>query len=116
MGRRWNTVYETTAYLARADKLMTLEEQDAVVEMVARDPECGVLVGGAGGVRKVRFAIGNRGKSGGVRVVYYFHSDRAPVYLMLVFAKKDRANLAAAQVNELASMARVLKARIEGRQ
>ena len=82
--------------------------------MVARDPECGVLIEGGGGVRKVRFAVGGRGKSGGVRVVYYFHSDLAPVYLLLMFAKKDRANLSAAQVKALASLVRVLKSKIEG--
>jgi hypothetical protein len=108
-------VYETAAYLARADKLMTEEERDAVVQMLARNPECGVLIEDTGGVRKVRFAVGGRGKSGGVRVVYYFHSDRAPVYLLLAFAKKDQANLSAAQVKTLASLSRILKGRIEGK-
>ena len=56
-----------------------------------------------------------RQKSGGVRVVYYLHSDLAPVYLLLKFAKKDRANLSAAQVKVLASLVRVLKSKIEGR-
>jgi hypothetical protein len=115
VGLAWSSVYETAPYLARAEKLMTEEERDAVVEMVARDPECGVLIEGTGGVRKVRFAVGGRGKSGGVRVVYYFHSDKAPVYLLLAFAKKDRANLTAAQVNALAGLVRKLKAEIEGR-
>jgi len=111
--RGWNVVHETAAYLAHAEKLMTSEERDAVVEMLARNPECGVLIEGTGGVRKVRFAIGNRGKSGGVRVLYYFHSEVAPVYLLLVFAKKDQANLSAAQANTLAGLVRMLKAKIE---
>jgi len=38
--------------------------------MIARDPECGVVMKCTGGVRKVRFAVGGKGKSGGVRVVY----------------------------------------------
>jgi hypothetical protein len=66
-------------------------------------------------VRKVRFGIDGRGKSGGVRVVYYFHSDRAPVFLLVVFAKNERENLSAAQVNSLAELVKRLKAGIEGR-
>jgi hypothetical protein len=66
-------------------------------------------------VRKVRFAVGGRGKSGGVRVLYYFHGALAPLYLLLVFAKKDQANLSAAQRATLANLAKTLKGRIEAR-
>ena len=30
--------------------------------MIARDPECGVVMKCTGGVRKVRFAVGGKGK------------------------------------------------------
>src|SRR5262245_44930631 len=53
------------------------------------------LMEGTGGVRKVRFVVGGRGKSGGVRVVYYFHNEAMPVYLLTVFAKNEKANLSA---------------------
>ncbi len=66
---RWISVVETRSYQARVQKLLTQEEQDRVIETIARDPACGVIMKGTGGVRKVRVAIGERGKSGGVRVV-----------------------------------------------
>ena len=99
------TVVETTAYLADAKKLMTDEERSELVSMIAADPDCGDVIVGGGGVRKVRFAIGNKGKSGGVRVVYFFSDTRFPAFLLSVFAKKERSNLSDAEVNALAKMA-----------
>ncbi len=107
--RAWITVFETTAYLSRAKDLLSEEEQEAVVQMVARDPTCGDVMAGTGGVRKVRFAVGGRGKSGGVRVVYYFHSDEMPLYLLTLFAKNEKANLTMAERNALAALVARLK-------
>lgn len=77
--------------------------------MVARDPLCGDLIEGTGGIRKVRFATGARGKSGGVRIIYYFHSDRMPVYFLAIFAKNEKANLSHAERNALRGLVRILK-------
>jgi hypothetical protein len=107
--RPWVTVFETGAYLSRAEKLLSEEEQDAAIEMVARDPFCGDLIEGTGGIRKVRFAIGARGKSGGVRIIYYFHNDRMPIYFLAIFAKNEKANLSHAERNALRRLVRILK-------
>jgi len=34
----------------------------------------GDMVRGSGGVRKMRWAVGNKGKSGGIRIIYYWKS------------------------------------------
>lgn len=57
-----------------------------------------------GGIRKVRFAAGERGKSGGVRVVYYFHSEVMPVFLLTLFAKNEKDNLSKSERNALATL------------
>jgi len=64
---------------------------------------------GTGGVRKLRWARGGKGKSGGVRVIYYFHSDRIPLYLLTMFGKGDKENLRKAERNELAELVGLLK-------
>jgi len=91
------TVVETRAYLARASRIMSEDERTAVVDLVAADPECGVLIKGTGGVRKVRVALEGRGKSGGARVVYFFHNDEIPVYLLTAFPKNRKASLTSAE-------------------
>ena len=59
---------------------------------------------GTGGVRKLRWGRQGRGKSGGVRVIYYVHSEAMPLYLLTLFAKNERANLSMAERNELAAL------------
>ena len=59
---------------------------------------------GTGGVRKLRWRRGGQGKRGGVRVIYYFHDDLMPLYLLTLFAKGDKANLTKAERNELANL------------
>jgi hypothetical protein len=49
-----HTVVETPRYQADAARLFTEEEQASIVDLIASDPRCGVVVPGGGSVRKVR--------------------------------------------------------------
>lgn len=53
----------------------------------------GVLIQGTGGIRKLRWARSGRCKSGGVRVIYYFHNENLPLYLLALFGKNEKANI-----------------------
>ena len=66
-------------------------------------PKAGDVMEGTGGVRKLRWRRGGQGKSGGVRVIYYYHDDLMPLYLLTLFAKGDKA-----ERNDLASLVDVL--------
>lgn len=107
------TVAETPEYIRCADRLLAAEERMDVVEYLATNPKAGELMQGTGGVRKLRWARGGRGKSGGVRVIYYFHGNAIPLYLLTVFGKNERSNLSKAERNELAGLVRLLKASVE---
>ena len=107
------TVAETPEYRRRAERLLSSTEQTGVVEYLAANPRRGDLIKGTGGVRKLRWARGGRGKSGGVRVIYYFHSEAMPLYLLTVFGKNEKADLSRAERNELAALTRVLKGAVE---
>jgi len=97
------SVVETPAYLSRAAKIMSEAERTEVVDMLAAAPTAGVLIRGTGGLRKLRVALAGRGKSGGARVVYWFHSRGYPAVLLWAFAKNEADNLTAAQRNALAA-------------
>lgn len=102
------TVAELPEYLRTASKLLADADRRAIVDHLAAHPAAGDLIEGTGGVRKLRWARDGRGKSGGVRVIYYFHSDAMPVYLLTMFAKNERANLSKAERNALAGLVGVL--------
>jgi len=109
VGDAMNAVAETTVFAAKAAALLTDAERTSVIEMLARNPECGAVIPGTGGVRKVRIALEGRGKSGGARVVYYFQNDRWPVIVLTIYPKNEKANLSAAERNALAKMIAELK-------
>lgn len=75
---------------------------------LAAHPKAGDLIEGTGGIRKLRWSRGGRGRSGGVRVIYYYHSEAMPLYLITLFAKNERANLSKADRNELAKLVDIL--------
>jgi hypothetical protein len=108
MNQELITVVETTSFVADAKACMTDDERTEAINMIAAKPECGDVVPGGGGIRKVRFAIGGKGKSGGVRIIYYFHNQLVPVFLLAVFAKTDQANLTRAETNMLGNAAKML--------
>lgn len=52
------------------------------------------LIKGGGGIRKVRHAVQGRGKSGGVRAIYYYWvKDRHQIYMLVVSAKSRKDSL-----------------------
>jgi hypothetical protein len=99
-----HTVVETPSYLADAERLFSPEERMAIVDRLATDPTCGVIIPGGRGVRKVRFAFGARGKSGGARIIYLFSGEGLPVFVLAAFAKNEKANISPAERNALAKM------------
>jgi len=103
------TVAEMPEYIRRAEKLLSQSERTELIDYVAANPKAGDLIQGTGGIRKLRWARSGRGKSGGVRVIYYFHSEALPLYLLTVFGKGEKADLSQAERNELAKLVQVLK-------
>jgi hypothetical protein len=63
------------------------------VNFIAGDPEAGDLNPETGGVRKVRWGRSGTGKRGGMRVIYFYHNDERPLYLLMVYAEARRENL-----------------------
>ena len=59
-------------------------------------------------ILKLRWGRGSKGKSGGVRVIYYYHDQRIPLYLLTMFGKGERANLSKADRNALSRLVSIL--------
>lgn len=97
-------IAELPTYIRLAEKLLSVEERQDLINYLAEHPKSGDVMEGTGGVRKRRWRRGGQGKSGDVRVIYYFHDDLMPLYLLTLFAKGDKANLTKAERNELADL------------
>lgn len=64
---------------------------------------------GTGGIRKVRFPLKNRGKSGSVRVCYTDFEEYEVTYLITAFTKSEQENLTDAEKNVLKKLVKALK-------
>lgn len=69
------------------------EEYAQMQELLCESPEAGDLVRGSGGVRKLRWSLPGRGKSGGVRVCYYARTQAGQILLLTIYAKNVRATI-----------------------
>ena len=87
------TVVETSAFARRAEKLLSIEEHEDLIFYLALHPQSGDEIPGTGGVRKVRFAARGKGKSGGVRVIYYFFDGRIRSTQSFSTARMNRQTL-----------------------
>ena len=108
-------IAELPSYARLAAKLLDPQERQDLIAYLANHPETGDIMEGTGGVRKLRWSRGGQGKSGGVRVLYYYHDARMPLYLLTLFAKGDKANLTKAERNELADLVDILVGIWKGR-
>lgn len=100
-----HTVIETASFLRKAQEAgMTDAERFDLVSFLGEEPAAGDLIQGTGGVRKVRFARRGQGKSGGYRVITFYHSMSLPVFILTVYAKNAKVNLTKAERNDLSTL------------
>ena len=77
--------------------------------MLLKDPASGPVMEGTGGIRKVRFPIENRGKSGSVRVCYADFEVYEVTYLITAFTKNEQENLTDSEKAVLKKLVKALK-------
>ncbi len=63
---------ETSTFTRQITALLSDEEYGAFQYRLTVNPGLGALIKGGGGIRKIRVALGSRGKRGGARVIYYW--------------------------------------------
>lgn len=95
-------VSEARTWHTAAVRLLSEEERSAVIDAIAADPEAGAVMRGTGGVRKLRIGLRGRGKRGGGRVIYWYHSQDYPAVLLFVYAKNEADDLSSEQRNAFA--------------
>lgn len=102
------TVAETESFRRKVGQLLSEYEKDGLIAYLSMHTNAGVLIKGTGGIRKLRWARRGQGKSGGVRVIYYFHSQEMPLYLLALFGKNEKANITKEEKNILSKLVRDL--------
>ncbi len=81
---------ETSTFTKLIGSYLTDDEYRGLQSFLLKRPNTGKIVRGSGGVRKLRWAISGKGKSGGIRVIYYWKRADDEIWLLTVYGKSER--------------------------
>jgi hypothetical protein len=71
---------------------LTDDEYPGLQMYLVQKPDAGALIKGSGGVPKVRWAPAGSGKSGGIRVIYYWKKSDHEIWMPTLYGKSERAH------------------------
>jgi hypothetical protein len=78
-------------------------------QYLMENPEAGKIISGGCGVRKLRWSRQGMGKSGGIRVIYYWAKTREQIYMLTAYSKSERENIDAATLAKIARQLETIK-------
>lgn len=94
---------ETSLFSAQLPDWLSDEEYRGLQSHLLEHPDAGDLIRGTGGIRKVRWAAKGKGKSGGVRVIYFWAKAPDQIYLLTMYGKRERADIDRATLKRIAA-------------
>ena len=105
------TFIETPVFTELVTGLLEDEDYQQMQEYLLIYPTAGDVIVGTAGCRKLRWRISGRkgGKSGGMRVIYYFRSASDQIIFLLAYDHRSVDDLTPAQKRQLADVVRQLK-------
>ena len=68
---------------------------------LCENPNAGDMVVGTGGLRKLRWAIPGRGKSGSIRTLYVDFASFEQIHMIACFRKSNKENLSQGEKNQI---------------
>jgi len=93
---------EAPAFTKYVHTYLTDDEYLGLQGFILKYPEAGKLIPGSGGVRKLHWAMAGKGKSGGVRIIYYFKKQDGEIWLLTIYSKNEIKNIPAHVLRQIA--------------
>lgn len=87
------TIVETNVFYRECRKVLTEDQAEEMKGFLAFNPIAGDLIPGLRGIRKLRWTMNQKGKSGGVRIIYFFYDKDLPLFLLDIYSKSARTDL-----------------------
>ncbi len=84
---------ESNLFTSLVSEYLTDDEFCELQIYLSFHPEIGKIISGSGGIRKIRWARQGIGKSGGVRVIYYWVKPHDQIYFLTIYGKNERENI-----------------------
>jgi hypothetical protein len=86
---------ETKLFTRLVQEHLSDDEYLRLQQALTAEPEIGTVVPGSGGIRKMRWGVGGRGKRGGLRVIYYLRTRHGQIWMLTLYPKNVAENIPA---------------------
>ena len=100
---------ETSLFSRLLDEYLTDEEYRALQSGLMLRPQAGPIIKNSGGVRKIRWGSRGKGKSGGVRVIYYWATSDGQIFFLTLYGKGEKEDLDADDLRRVVKLLAELK-------
>jgi hypothetical protein len=102
-GTGWFQFVEAPAFARFRDRYLDDDGFAELQQYLAKNPEAGDMVPGAGGIRKLRWKDPRRGKGrrGGLRIIYYCFLSEQEIWLLTLYDKDEAADLTKEERDQL---------------
>lgn len=94
-------IIETRLFTKLIKELLSDDQYKKFQEALVNRPDMGDLIKDSGGLRKVRWHLEGTGKSGGIRVIYYWVVDNHQIRMLYAYPKGKQDNLTKEQISQL---------------
>lgn len=93
---------ETSLFTKVIADFLTDDEYSSLQLFLTERPDAGQIIKGTRGVRKLRWSTRDRGKSGGIRVIYYWRVSEHEIWMLTAYSKSARENIPAHVLRKIA--------------
>ncbi len=90
-------IIENSFFTRRIKEVISDDEYSQLQRALVVNPEAGAVILGGGGLRKLRWAVSGKGKSGGLRIIYYWYAGEEIIYMLFVYKKSEQEDLTSKQ-------------------
>jgi len=92
---------ETPIFTRQAQDLLSEDQYRDLQDDLRKHPDVGSKIKGSGGLRKLRWGTEGRGKSGGIRVIYYWVAAQYRIFMVYIYPKSKQDDLSSEQLKAL---------------
>ena len=98
------TIAETLFFQKESQKILGEDEVDKLKNFLSLNPQSGDIIPGLRGIRKMRWQVNQKGKSGGARIIYFFYNTNIPIFLLDIYKKSEKSDLSSKEKKILNDM------------
>jgi mRNA-degrading endonuclease RelE of RelBE toxin-antitoxin system len=98
------TIVETHSFQKESQKILGEREVDKLKNFLSLNPQSGDIIPGLRGIRKIRWQVNQKGKTGGARIIYFFYNTNLPIFLLDIYTKSEKSDLSSKEKKMLDNM------------